>query len=81
MSKTILQQVVYLPGWEDVPADPGEAIDYLAHWDCGEYHTDPEAVETVYTRNGDTYRKGDYVMHRYFDGTHALYRIMQEGGE
>ena len=38
----------------------------------------PEAVETIYTRYGDTYRNGDYVMHRYYDGSHALYRIMKE---
>lgn len=55
-----------------------EAIDYLAHWDYGEYHTDPEAVDTIYTRNGRTHRKGEYVMHSYFDGSHALYRIMEK---
>ena len=79
MSKTVLQQVVYLPDWETVPEDLETAIDYLAHWDYGEYHTDPEVVETIYTRNGYTYRNRDYVMYRYYDGSHALYRIMKEG--
>ena len=44
MSKTILQQVIYLPEWESVPANPDEAIEYLDHWDYGEYHKDPEVV-------------------------------------
>ena len=79
MSAILLQKIVYLDGCEDVPADPDEAIAYLAHWDYGEYHRDPEAVETTYTRYGNTYRSGDYVMHRYYDGSHALYRIMREG--
>ena len=74
----LLQEIVYLPEYETVPADPDEDIDYLAHWDYGEYHTDPEAVESIYTRYGNTYRNGDYVMHRYYDGSHALYRIMKE---
>lgn len=74
----LLQEIVYLPEYEAVPADPDEAIDYLAHWDYGEYHTDLETVETIYTRYGDTYRNGDYIMHRYYDGSHALYRIMKE---
>lgn len=74
----LLQEIVYLPEYETVPADPDEAIDYLAHWDYGEYHTDPESVETIYTRYGDTYRNGDYIMHRYYDGSHALYRIIKE---
>ena len=74
----LLQEIAYLPEYEIVPADPDEAIDYLAHWDYGEYHSDPEIVETIYTRNGRTHRKGVYVMHSYFDGSHALYRIMEE---
>ena len=78
MSTILLQEIIYLPEYEDVPADPDEAIEYLAHWDYGEYHTDPEAVETIYTRNGRTHRKGEYVMHSYYDGSHALYRIMEE---
>ena len=78
MSRTTLQQVVYLPEWETVPAEPDGAISYLAQWDYGEYSTDPEVVDTIYTRYGDTYRSGDYVMYRYYDGSHALYRIMKE---
>ena len=78
MARTILQQVVYLPEWESVPAEPEAAIVYLANWDYGEYTTDPEIVDTIYTRYGDTYRSGDYVMYRYYDGCHALYRIMKE---
>ena len=74
----LLQEIVYLPEYETVPADPDKAINDLSHWDYSEYHTDPEAVETIYTRYGDTYRNDDYIMHRYFDGSHALYRIMKE---
>ena len=75
----LLQEVVYLPEWETVPAEPDAAIAYLAQWDYGEYHTNPEAVETIYTRNGETHCNGPYVMHAYYDGSHALYRIMEEG--
>ena len=71
----LLQEIIYLPEYEDVPADPDEAIEFLAHWDYGEYHTDPEAVETIYTRNGRTHRKEEYVMHSYYDGSHALYGV------
>ena len=78
MSMILLQEIIYLPEYEDVPADPDEAIEYLTNWDYGEYHTDPEAVETIYTRNGRTHRKGEYVMYSYYDGSHALYRIMEE---
>ena len=78
MSMILLLEIVYLPEYEDVPANPDEAIDYLAHWDDGEYHTDPKAVETIYTRNGRTHHKGEYVMHSYYDGSHALYRIIEE---
>lgn len=80
MSRITLQQVVYLPEWETVPAEPDDAVSYLAQWDYGEYSTDPEVVDTIYTRYGDTYRSGDYVMYRYYDGSHALYRIMKEMG-
>ena len=78
MSGITLQQVVYLPDWEAVPADPEAAIAYLAQWDYGEYSTDPEVVDAVYTRYGNAYRSGDYLMHRYYDGCHALFRIMEE---
>ena len=79
MSSILLQEVVYLPEWETVLAEPDAAIAYLAQWDYGEYHTDPETVETIYTRNGETHRNGPYVMHAYYDGSHALYRVMKEG--
>ena len=77
MSTALLRHIVTLPEWETVSADPYEAIDYMANWDYGEYTTDPEAVETIYPRHGDAWRKGDYVLHRYFDGTRILYRIVE----
>lgn len=81
MSRITLQQVVYLPDWETVPAEPDDAVSYLAQWDYGEYSTDQEVVDTIYTRYGNTYRRGEYVMYRYYDGCHALYRIMEETEE
>lgn len=81
MSRTTLQEVVYLPEWRTVPAEPVDAVSFLAQWDYGEYSTDPVVVDTIYTRYGDTYRCGQYVMYRYYDGCHALYRIMEETEE
>ena len=75
-----LQHIIALPDWEPVPDDPEEAIRYMAQWDYGEYHSDPDEVETIYTRNGHTYTHDGYVLYIYYDGTKALYRIVEGGG-
>ena len=80
MSALLLQPIVVLPEWETVPAEPDAAIDYMAQWDYGEYSEDPEQVSTLYPRYGSTWRKGDYVLHRFPEGTHALYRVLSEVG-
>ena len=76
----LLQHIITLPDWEPVPDDPDEAIDYMVHWDYGEYSSDPEQVDTIYPRYGDAWRKDDYVLQRFFDGTTVLYRILSEEG-
>lgn len=74
-----LQHIIALPDWEPVPDDPEETIRYMAQWDCGEYHCDPDEVETIYTRNGRTHTHDGYVLYAYYDGTRALYRILEGG--
>ena len=81
MSALLLQPIVVLPEWEPVPAEPDVAIDYMAQWDYGEYSEDPEQVETLYPRYGSAWRKGDYVLQRFPEGTHVLYRVLSEEGE
>ena len=81
MSALLLQPIVVLPEWESVPAEPDAAIDYMAQWDNGEYSEDPEEVETLYPRYGCAWRKGDYVLQRFPEGTHALYRVLSEEGD
>ena len=81
MSALLLQPIVVLPEWETVPTEPDAAIDYLARWDYGEYSEDPEQVETLYPRYGCAWRKGDYVLQRFPEGTHALYRVLSEEGD
>ena len=80
MSALLLQPIVVLPEWEPVPAEPDVAIDYMAQWDYGEYSEDPEQVETLYPRYGSAWRKGDYVLQRFPEGTHVLYRVLSEEG-
>ena len=80
MSALLLQPIVVLPEWEPVPAEPDVAIDYIAQWDYGEYSEDPEQVETLYPRYGSAWRKGDYVLQRFPEGTHVLYRVLSEEG-
>lgn len=74
----LLQHIVTLPNWEPVPNDPDEAIDYMAQWDYGEYCCNPEQVNAIYPRYGNAWRKDDYVLQRFFDGTSVLYRVMEE---
>ena len=81
MSALLLQPVVVVPEWETVPAEPDAAIDYLAQWDYGEYSEDPKQVETLYPRYGCAWRKGDYVLQRFPEGTHALYRVLLKEGD
>lgn len=81
MSALLLQPIVVLPEWETVPAEPDAAIDYMAQWDYGEYSEDPEQVETLYPRYGCAWRKGDYVLHRFPEGIHALYRVLLKEGD
>ena len=81
MSALLLQPIVVLPGWETVPSEPDAAIDYMAQWDYGEYSEEPEEVETLYPRYGCAWRKGDYVLQRFPEGTHALYRVLLKEGD
>lgn len=74
----LLQAIVALPEYETLPNDPDSAIDYLANWDYGEYSEDPEWEDTLTTRYCRAYRKHDYVLRCYFDGTNVLYRIIAE---
>lgn len=74
----LLQPIVYLPEWELVPEDLDDAVAYMRGWDCGEYTDEPERVDTIYPRYGNAQRRGDYVLHRYYDGAHALYRVLSE---
>ena len=76
-----LQCIIWLPEWEPMPDDTEEAIRYMAQWDYGDYHSDPEDVETIYTRYGHTYTHDDYVLYEYYDGTKALYHIIEGGSQ
>ena len=78
MSALLLQPIVVLPEWEPVPAEPNAA---MAQWDYVEYSEEPEEVETLYPRYGCAWRKGDYVLQRFPEGTHALYRVLSEEGD
>ena len=80
MSTLLLQPIMVLPEWETVPAEPDAAIDYMAQWDYGEYSEDPEEVETLYPWYGNAWRKGYYVLQRFPEGTHTLYRVLSEEG-
>lgn len=74
----LLQVIVALPEYETLPTDKEAAIDYMSGWDCGEYSEDPEWEDTLTTRYCNAYRKHDYVLRSYFDGTNVLYRIIAE---
>lgn len=35
----------------------------------------------LYPRYGSAWRKGDYVLQSFTEGTHALYRVLSEGDQ
>ena len=74
----LLQPIVYLPDCEPVPEDPAEAIQYMCGWDYGEYAEEPERVDGLQTRYGEYFSSGDYVLYRYYDGAHALFRVLSD---